>query len=80
MRTVSSMTANQKSSKPIKEVKRGQHLLITRRGRPVAKLVSYPTDPGWDIAYQRMIMRLEQGASLGGLRVDRETLYARLFS
>ena len=45
MRTVSLMTANQESSKPLKEVERGQHLLITRRGRPVTKLIPHPTDP-----------------------------------
>ena len=78
MRTVSLMTANQKSSKPLKEVEQGQHFLITRRGRPVTRLIPDPADPDWDTAYQRMITRLEQGASLGGLRVDRETLYARL--
>ena len=81
MRTVSLMTANQEFSKLIKEVERGQDFLITRRGQPVAKLTPHPvdkaSDPVWAAAYRRMRARLEQGASLGGLRVDRKTLYDR---
>ena len=38
MRTVSSMTANQEFSRLVKEVAHGEGFLITRRGRPVAKL------------------------------------------
>ena len=44
MRTVSLMTANQEFSKLIKEVEQGQDFLITRRGRPVAKLVPHTGD------------------------------------
>lgn len=81
MRTVSLMTANQEFSKLIEEVERGQDFLITRRGQPVAKLIPHPadktSDPVWAAAYQRMLARLEQGASLDGLRVDRKTLYDR---
>lgn len=81
MRTVSLMTANQEFSKLIKEVEQGQDFLITRRGRPVAKLVPHTgdkaADPIWTSAYHRMITRLEQGASLGGLRIDRDVLYDR---
>jgi hypothetical protein len=35
------------------------------------------TDPNWVAAYDRMMARLEEGASLGGLKVDREELYGR---
>ncbi len=81
MRTVSLVTANQEFSKLIKEVEQGQDFLITRRGRPVAKLVPHTgdkaADPIWASAYHRMMARLEQGASLGGLRIDRDVLYDR---
>lgn len=81
MRTVSLMTANQEFSKLIKEVEQGQDFLITRRGRPVAKLVPHTgdkaADPIWASAYYRMMARLKQGASLGGLRIDRDVLYDR---
>ena len=39
MRIVSLMKANQEFSKLVKEVERGEGFLITRRGRPIAKLV-----------------------------------------
>ena len=34
-------------------------------------------DPEWAAAYKRMMARLEEGASLGGLRVEREEFYDR---
>lgn len=48
MRTVSLMDANQKFSKLIKEVERGEGFLITRRGRPIAKLVRHVGDKSAD--------------------------------
>ena len=82
MRTVSLMTANQEFSKLIKEVEHGEGFLLTRRGRPIiAKLVPHmadkTADPEWAAAYKQMMVRLEEGASLGGLRVEREELYDR---
>lgn len=81
MRTVSLMTANQDFSKLIKEVEHGEGFLITRRGRAIAKLIPHVADktddPRWAAAYQRMMERLEEGASLGGLKVEREDLYDR---
>ncbi len=81
MRTVSLMTANQEFSKLIKEVERGEGFLITRRGRPVARLMPHTADksadPEWVSAYRRMTARLREGASLGGLRVGREELHDR---
>ena len=82
MRTVSLMTANQKFSKLIREVENGQGIVITRRGRPVAKLLPHKAektdDPEWKAAYDRMMTRLKKGASLGGLKIDRDELYDRL--
>ena len=58
------------------EVERGAAFIITRRGRPVAKLVPAPPekagDPEWAAAWDRMMARLEEGAPLGGHRVARE--------
>lgn len=71
MRTVSFMT----------EVENGAGFLITRRGRPIARLVSHTADkaadPEWAAAYQRMMVRLEEGAALGGPRVKRDEPYDR---
>ncbi len=79
MRTVSLMTANQEFSKLVREVERGEGFLITRRGRPVAKLVPHTAgkaaDPAWAAAHRRMMARLEEGAPLGGLRIERAELY-----
>ncbi len=81
MRTVSLMTANQEFSRLIREVERGEDIVITRRGRPIARLVPHRSDrtahPEWRAAYGRMMERLEEGVSLGGLRVERDTLYDR---
>ena len=79
MRTVSLMIANQDFSRLIKEVEQGEGFLITRRGRPIAKLVPHTTDrtadPEWAAAYRRLMARLAEGASLGCLRVRREKPY-----
>lgn len=81
MRTISLMTANQEFSKLIREVERGEGVLITRRGRPIAKLVPHgadkTADPEWAAAYRRMMAKLEEGASLGGLKIRREELHDR---
>lgn len=81
MHTVSLTTANQEFSRLIKEVSHGKGFLITRRGQPVAKLIPHTVDrsddPDWAADYRQMMNRLEQGASLGGLRIKREELYER---
>ena len=81
MRMISLMTANQEFSRLIREVEQGEGFLITRRGRPIARLVPHvadkTADPEWAAAYRRMMARLDEGASLGGLRIEREELYDR---
>ena len=81
MRTVSLMAANRQFSRLVREVERGEGFLITRRGRPVARLVPHTADrtadPEWAAAHRRMMARLKEGASLGGLRVGREELHDR---
>lgn len=81
MRTVSLMTANQEFSRLIRDVERGEGVLITRRGRPIARLVPHTADksadPEWAAAYERMMAQLKEGVSLGGLKVEREELYDR---
>ena len=73
------MIANQNFSKLIKEIEKGEMFVITRRGRPIAKLIPHKLkkvdDPEWVTAYEQMIVKLNEGASLGGLRVKREKLY-----
>ena len=75
MRTVSPMVANPDFSKLVREGERGQGIPITRHGRPVAQLVPHGAEKAADlkraVAHRRMVARLEDGASLGGLRVER---------
>ncbi len=81
MRSVSLMTANQEFSRLVREVERGAGFIITRRGRPVAKLVPAPPekvdDPEWAAAWGRMMERLAEGASLGGRREAGEDFHER---
>ena len=67
VRTISLMTANQEFSKLIKDVEQGEEFVITRRGRPIAKLSPHTADktadPEWRAAYERMMAHLEEGAS-----------------
>lgn len=81
MKTVPLMIANQNFSKLIKEIEDGEVFVITRRGRPIAKLMPHKlkkaNDREWVFAYERMLVLLNEGASLGGLRVERENLYDR---
>lgn len=75
------MTANQEFSRLVKEAERGEGFVLTRRGRPTAKLfphtVNKTADPEWAAAYRRMRARLDEGASLGGRRVEGEELSDR---
>ena len=75
------MTANQEFSRMIKDVERGEAFVFTRRGSPIAKLVPHKldktADPEWIAAYERMVANMKKGASLGGLKINRDELYDR---
>lgn len=81
MGTISLQHANQQFSKVIASVEKGETFVITRRGKPVARIVPHEhdktDDPEWLASYRRMMARLEQGARLKGLRIDRDELYDR---
>ncbi|MDE0262024.1 MAG: type II toxin-antitoxin system prevent-host-death family antitoxin [Bryobacterales bacterium] len=81
MREISLMVANQDFSKLVKKVESGETFVITRRGRPIAKLVPHSSDkmadPEWASAYRRMMALLDEPVRLGGLRVNREEIYER---
>ena len=82
LRPISLKEANQQFSRLIREVENGEGFVITRRGRPVARILpndeTRTRDPRWVAAYGRMKARLRQGAPLGGLRIeDRDALHDR---
>ncbi len=84
MRHVSLRDANQGFAKLIAEVEAGEEVVLTRRGKPVARIIreSAPQGkrrftPEQQAAYDRLMARLRRGYSLGGVRVNREELYNR---
>lgn len=82
LRPLSLKEANQQFSRLIREVESGEGFVITRRGRPIARILPNDDvrtrDPQWVTAYERMKARLREGVSLGGLRIeDRDALHDR---
>jgi prevent-host-death family protein len=73
--------ANQHLSRYIAAVEGGDEVVITRRGRPVARLVPVPTErrltPEQEAAWKRIQARMNAGYRLGIGRIDREKLHER---
>jgi prevent-host-death family protein len=68
MRTVSAREANQRFSKLLQAVVDGEEVLITRRGKPVARLTRLEpvaADPERQAEIERILARLRAGADLG---------------
>ena len=79
--TVSAADANRQFSEILGRAADGETVTITRRGAPVAQLIPYHRAAGedgtGDGAWERLVVILEGGLSLGGGRFERETLYER---
>ncbi len=80
MKTVSARDANQQFSKLLAEVADGAEVIITRRGKPVARLVpagqsALTADRKRAIA--RMMRHLKKGLRLGGRRFTRDEMHER---
>jgi prevent-host-death family protein len=74
--------ANQQFARYVRAVEAGESFVITRRGKPVARLV--PVEPGKRIltpeqqaARQRALERMLKGWDLGGYKFSRDELYER---
>jgi prevent-host-death family protein len=71
MREIGAFEAKNKFGHLLDQVEHGEAILITRRGKAVAKLV--PAEPGFDRAKARRavagILRLSKGVTLGGLKI-----------
>ena len=83
MRTVSATLARRQLSKLLRETAVGEEVVITLRGKPVARLSRLPALPIADPTEREriakeMIEELRKGYHLGGAKVDREELYDRL--
>jgi prevent-host-death family protein len=78
---VSLREANQHLSRYIAAAERGEEVVITRRGKPIAKLVKVSTTPkltsAQKAARERMLTRMTTGYRLGGEVPARESLHER---
>ena len=80
MKTVSAREANHRFSKILAVAEDGEEVVITKRGKPVAKLVSM-TGPEEDKeraqAHGRLMKRLRKGFELGGKPPSRDEMHER---
>ena len=76
---VSLRDANQHLSRYVEAVERGEEIIITRRGKPVAKITRIVTAQRLTAAQkairERMLMRMRKGYHLGGRVPSRELLH-----
>ena len=78
---VSLRDANQHLSRYVEAVERGEEIIITRRGKPVAKIVrvviGQRLTAAQKVVHQRMLARMRKGYRLGGRVPSREQLHER---
>ncbi len=71
MRKMGAFEARNKFGHLLDQVEHGEEIVITRRGKPVARIV--PAEPGFDRAKARRavagILELSKGVTLGGLKI-----------
>jgi prevent-host-death family protein len=71
MREIGAVAAKRKFGELLDQVEQGEEILITRRGRPVARLVA--AAPGFDREKARRavagILETSKGVRLGGLKI-----------
>lgn len=76
---VSLREVNHHLSRYIEAVERGDEVIITRRGKPVAKLVSATAErtltPEQEAAWERTLARMDRGLSMGREKFDRDACY-----
>lgn len=78
MKQVSARDANQRFSKLLAEVAGGREIVITRHGKPVARLVPVSAERASAeraAAVKRLRARMKRGLSLGGAKFNRDELY-----
>jgi prevent-host-death family protein len=80
MKTVSARAANQGFSKLLAEVAKGREVVITRHGKPVARLVPIQDEASMrkrEAAIRRMMAHMKKGLPLGGRRFTRDEMHER---
>jgi prevent-host-death family protein len=79
-RSVTAREANQQFSRILRDVEAGTEILVTRRGRPVARIVPVQPSaarqltPEQEAAHARTVERLRKGWDLGVGKFDRDEL------
>jgi prevent-host-death family protein len=80
-RTVTLRDANQSFARCIREVEAGEEIVITRNGKPVAKLSPVNErrvlTPVQQAAWERTLKRMEKGWDIGAGPLDRDSLHER---
>jgi prevent-host-death family protein len=85
-RSVSAREANQQFSRILRDVEAGAETVVTRRGRPVARIVPAQRSgerqltPEQEAALERTRQRLEKGWDLGGGKFNRDELYDEILA
>ena len=78
---VSLRDANQHLSRYVEAVERGEEIIITRRGKPVAKIIrvvdGQKLTPAQKTIHNRMLARMRKGYHLGGQAPSRDQLHER---
>jgi prevent-host-death family protein len=73
--------ANQEFSKVVQQVEQGASFVITRRGKPVARLSPVEAKRRLTVTQQaarrRALARMRAGWDLGGAKIDRDALHER---
>lgn len=80
MKTVSAREANQQFSRLLRAAAEGEDVVITRRGKPVAKLVALRSTKARTArakARARMMKLLRKGVDLGGRKFSRDEMHER---
>jgi prevent-host-death family protein len=80
-KTISLREANQGFARCVREVEGGAEFVITRNGRPVARLVPIGTrrvlTPQQEVALARTRARMDRGWPIGAGPLDRAALHER---
>lgn len=80
-KTLTLREANQSFSRCIREVEAGEEFVITRNGKPVARLSPAGgrrvLTPEQEQAWQRTKRRMEEGWEIGAGPLDRDALHER---
>ena len=77
MRSVTAREANQAFSRILQEAERGESVVITRRGRPVAVIAPYRAADVPERAIDHIVALMHRGLPIGGRRFTRDEMHER---